>query len=91
MLRWIGRDKPEIPLGGNLWTPQKGNVGPHFGFAWSPPHFNNRFVVRGGYGLNFNEEGIAISGNAVITLPASLMLRSPAAAQPASIRPSSTP
>ena len=53
-----------VRLGGNLWTPQKGNFGPQFGFAWSPPHFNNRFVVRGGFGLNYDEEEIAISGNA---------------------------
>jgi hypothetical protein len=53
-----------LRLGGNLWTPQKGNLGPQFGFAWSPPHFNNRFVVRGGFGLNFDEEEIAITGNA---------------------------
>jgi hypothetical protein len=53
-----------MKLGGTLWTPQKGNFGPQFGFAWSPAHFNNRFVVRGGYGLNYNQEEIAISGNA---------------------------
>jgi hypothetical protein len=51
-------------LGGNLWQPQKGNFGPQVGFNFSPPHFNNRFVIRGGYGLNYNQEEIAISGNA---------------------------
>ena len=51
-------------LGGSLWTPQKGNFGPQFGFAWTPPVLNNRFVVRGGYGLNYNQEEIAITGNA---------------------------
>src|SRR5882757_4901904 len=52
-----------IRQGGNLYNPQKGNFGPQLGFAWSPPNFNNRFVVRGGYGLNYNQEEIAISGN----------------------------
>jgi hypothetical protein len=51
-------------LGGNLWTPQKGNFGPQLGFAWTPPNLNNRLVVRGGFGLNYNQEEIAISGNA---------------------------
>ena len=51
-------------LGSNLWQPQKGNFGPQFGFAWSPPNFNSRLVIRGGYGLSYNQEEIAISGNA---------------------------
>jgi hypothetical protein len=53
-----------IRRGGNLWTPQKGNFGPQLGFAWTPPNLNNKLVVRGGYGLNYNQEEIAISGNA---------------------------
>ena len=47
----------------NAWNAQKDNVGPQLGFAWSPGRFNDRFVVRGGYGLNFNQEEIAISAN----------------------------
>ncbi|HEY5380945.1 MAG TPA: TonB-dependent receptor [Acidobacteriaceae bacterium] len=46
-----------------LWTPQKGNFGPQLGFNWSPGSFNNKLVVRGGYGLNFQDEEIAISAN----------------------------
>ncbi len=53
-----------IRRGGTLWTPQKGNFGPQLGFAWSPGVFNGKFVLRGGYGLNYNQEEIAISGNA---------------------------
>jgi hypothetical protein len=49
--------------GGNIWTPQKGNFGPQLGFNWSPEAFHNKMVVRGGYGLNFNQEEIAISAN----------------------------
>jgi hypothetical protein len=48
---------------GNSWTAQKNNFGPEIGFAWSPAHFNSRLVFRGGYGLNYNEEEIAISAN----------------------------
>jgi Carboxypeptidase regulatory-like domain len=53
-----------VRIGGNLWSAQKGNFGPQVGFAWSPDRFHARFVVRGGYGLNFNQEEIAVSSNA---------------------------
>jgi hypothetical protein len=46
---------------GDSWNAQKNNVGPQVGFAWNPAVLNNRFVVRGGYGLNYNQEEIAIS------------------------------
>lgn len=54
----------------NSWNPQKSNFGPEIGFAWSPKSlfgrdFENRLVVRGGYGLAYNEEQIAISANIV--------------------------
>ena len=47
----------------NSWNTQKNNFGPQIGFAWSPSKFNDKFVVRGGYGLNYNQEEIAISGS----------------------------
>jgi hypothetical protein len=50
---------------GDSWNTQKDNFGPEIGFAWSPGRFNDRFVVRGGYGLNYNEEEIAISASIV--------------------------
>ncbi len=49
--------------GGKSWTPDKGNFGPQLGFAYNPDYFHKRIVVRGGYGLNFNQEEIAISAN----------------------------
>lgn len=48
---------------GNSWNAQKDNFGPQISFAWSPGRFNDRLVVRGGYGLNYNQEEIAISAN----------------------------
>jgi len=48
----------------DLWTPQKTNFGPQVGFNWSPTTFHNNLTVRGGYGLNFNEDEIAITSNA---------------------------
>jgi len=48
---------------GHSWDPQKGNFGPQIGFAWSPGMFKDRFVVRGGYGIAYNQNQIAISAN----------------------------
>jgi len=53
---------------GDSWSPQKDNFGPEVGVAWSPTElfghaFNNRLVIRGGYGLSYNGEEIAISAN----------------------------
>jgi hypothetical protein len=45
-----------IRSGVDGWSAQNLNFGPEFGFNWSP---TNRIVVRGGYGLNYNEEQIA--------------------------------
>lgn len=48
----------------DLWKPQKGNFGPQLGFNWSPGTMHEKLVVRGGYGLNFNQSEIAITANA---------------------------
>ena len=48
---------------GDAWNAQKNNFGPQIGFAWSPSYFQDRLVVRGGYGLNYNQIEIAISAN----------------------------
>jgi len=48
---------------GDSWNPQKNNFSPEIGFAWSPTRFNDKLVFRGGYGLNYNQEEIAISAN----------------------------
>jgi hypothetical protein len=50
---------------GNSWNAQKDNIGPDIGFAWSPTRFNDKVVLRGGYGLSYNQEEIAISSNIV--------------------------
>ena len=54
---------------GNSWNAQKDNFGPQIGFAWSPSQFHDKLVVRGGYGLNYNQEEIAISANIVKEIP----------------------
>lgn len=48
---------------GVSWNSEMGNFGPVLGFAWSPARFHNKLVFRGGYGLSFNQEELAISAN----------------------------
>jgi hypothetical protein len=48
----------------SAWTSQHDNFGPQIGFAWSPELFKDKLVIRGGYGLNYNQNEIAISANA---------------------------
>ena len=57
-------DGLHIRVGGNLYTPQKTNFGPAVGFAWSPNRWQNKVVVRGGFGINYNQNEIAITANA---------------------------
>jgi len=50
---------------GDSWNAQKNNFGPQIGIAWSPARFHDKLVVRGGYGLSYNGEQLAISANIV--------------------------
>jgi len=53
-------------IGGNLYNAQKGNFGPQFGFAWNP---GTKLAVRGGFGLNYNQNEIAITANGTANPP----------------------
>ena len=53
-----------LRTGGGQFNAQKNNFGPQFGVAWSPGQlaghdFNNKLVIRGGFGLSYN--GVAQS------------------------------
>jgi hypothetical protein len=50
---------------GHSWDAEKNNFGPQIGVAWSPSRFKDKLVVRGGYGLSYNGEQLAISSNIV--------------------------
>lgn len=56
-------DGLNIKIGGGIYTPQKNNWGPQVGFAWQPKQGNGNIVVRGGFGINYNQNEIAITAN----------------------------
>lgn len=74
-----------IRKGGNLWTAQKGNFGPEFGFAYTPGN-SHKLVIRGGYGLNYNQNEIAITANVNVnpglTVSPNLSMSTPSSANP---------
>ncbi len=49
--------------GRNAWNAQNLNFGPQFGFNWAPPAMKSKMVVRGGFGLNYNQMQIANANN----------------------------
>jgi hypothetical protein len=51
------------------WTAQKMNFGPQLGFNWAPDYFKSKMVVRGGFGLNYNQDQIANSNNMINNPP----------------------
>jgi hypothetical protein len=75
-----------IRTGIGAWTAQKTNFGPQFGFNWSPETFKSKLVVRGGFGLNYNQEQIANS-NAPDGNPPGTSSVPGASANPANINP----
>lgn len=58
-----------VRRGGSQTQTQKGNVGPQFGFAYNPDLLNHKMVMRGGYGLNYNQTEIATAGNEASNFP----------------------
>lgn len=50
--------------GGRLSEPDYNNFGPQVGFAWSPRIFNDKFVLRGGFGLGYDRLPNALPSNA---------------------------
>ncbi len=52
-----------LRLGGKLYKSNKTDFGPQFSAAWSPTRFNNKLVIRGGFGIAYNGLDQAISLN----------------------------
>jgi hypothetical protein len=57
---------------GSLAASQKGNFGPQVGFAWAPDYYHSKVVFRGGFGINFEENQIAITRSGDANPPLSL-------------------
>jgi hypothetical protein len=71
---------------GNSWNAEKNNFGPTIGFAWSPSRFGDKLVFRGGYGLSYNQEELAISAN-ISNNPGSVVFPNLFMGQPGSANP----
>lgn len=54
-----------VVSGSNEWVPQKDNFGPELGFAWNPNYLSRKAVVRGGFGMNYNEDEMAITAQSI--------------------------
>ncbi|MGI8742034.1 MAG: TonB-dependent receptor domain-containing protein [Bryobacteraceae bacterium] len=58
----------KMRVGGNLFNTSKNNWGPQLGFAWSPKgllghEFQSKLVLRGGGGVGYNLQQLAITSN----------------------------
>lgn len=71
---------------GNSWSPAKSNFSPQIGFAWLPARFDGKLVLRGGFGIDYNQEEIAISAN-ISSNPGLTVGQSLSSGGPASINP----
>jgi len=71
----------------NSWSSQKSNFSPEIGFAWSPNQYGGKLVFRGGFGINYNQEEIAISAN-ISGNPGLVVSQSLSSGGPTAINPS---
>ncbi len=46
-----------------FWNPNYKNFMPKIGFAWAPTEANNRFVLRGGFGITYNRQNNVLFAN----------------------------
>jgi len=63
-----------MKIGGSLYQPPKGNFSPQLGFAWSPNSVSKwntagRLVIRGGFGMAYNNQEQAITLNGWPNVP----------------------
>jgi Carboxypeptidase regulatory-like domain len=58
-----------IRVGGGLQSSPKSNWGPQIGFAWQPGFTHSKGVLRGGFGMNYNQNEIAILANGTGNAP----------------------
>lgn len=63
-----------IKKGGDLFHNNLNNWGPQFGFAWTPTTLKQKAVLRGGFGIGYNLEQLAILSNGRFNPPFSTNL-----------------
>jgi len=51
----------------NAWA--LNNFGPRLGVAWTPPHFNNKLVLRGGFGIYFTHPPVNDAFQLIVNPP----------------------
>ncbi|HEY1807080.1 MAG TPA: carboxypeptidase regulatory-like domain-containing protein [Acidobacteriaceae bacterium] len=61
-----------IKVGSGLYSPSKSNWGPQIGFDWQPLSQNGKAVIRGGFGINYNQNEIAILASGFGNPPAAV-------------------
>ena len=63
--RVCGPTAPLIPCTSSdqLFSPDRNNFGPRFGFAWSPEKYQSRVTFRGGFGVVFNRNADVVFDN----------------------------
>jgi hypothetical protein len=52
-----------VVISDELFEPDRNNFAPRLGFAWSPGAFEDRLVVRGGFGIAYNRIPNVLFGN----------------------------
>jgi carboxypeptidase family protein/TonB-dependent receptor-like protein len=53
----------KLVVSDELFEPDRNNFAPRFGFAWSPTALDQKFVVRGGFGVSYNRTPQVLFGN----------------------------
>jgi hypothetical protein len=55
----LGLENSRLVTTDQLYKPDRNNFAPRLGFAWSPGAFENKMVLRGGFGVSFNRHPLA--------------------------------
>jgi hypothetical protein len=63
------------PSGSRLYQPDRNNLGPRIGFAWSPEKYQGKVVFRGGFGVLFNRNSDVINDNVRQDTPFSALVQ----------------